>query len=231
MIYGFPKGADTPKDPHSAFTYLEDYPIDGGLVDGPVYTTIFDNLIGIELHNEDEYAEFQSDLVVYHDDFGDYSTNEPTMDGTASLIYLLAALEDATSAKSSGSIKKDTFGAIISGNNTKKDIALVFTAHDYDDGYKPISKSLKKQDIKAGFFLTGDYIKKNPSKVKKLYKAGHYIGPHSNDHLLYADWENRQTTVSEEEFKKDLTKNSELIDHLGINHSSAIFLPAYEWYT
>ncbi|MNL57072.1 hypothetical protein D3C87_1806070 [compost metagenome] len=43
--------------------------------------------------NEDPYAAFQSDLVVYHDDYGDYSTNEPTMDGTASLIYLLASQE------------------------------------------------------------------------------------------------------------------------------------------
>jgi hypothetical protein len=41
----------------------------------------------------DEYAEFQSDLVVYHDDYGDYATNEPTMDGTASMIYLMAAKE------------------------------------------------------------------------------------------------------------------------------------------
>jgi len=31
---------------------------------------------------------------VYHDDYGDYSTNEPTMDGTASLIYLLASMEE-----------------------------------------------------------------------------------------------------------------------------------------
>jgi hypothetical protein len=45
------------------------------------------------LHEPDEYAAFQSDLVVYHDDVGDYSSNEPTMDGTASLIYLLAAKE------------------------------------------------------------------------------------------------------------------------------------------
>ncbi|GAI96133.1 unnamed protein product, partial [marine sediment metagenome] len=27
---------------------------------------------------EDEYKDFQSDHVVYHDDFADYSTNEPT---------------------------------------------------------------------------------------------------------------------------------------------------------
>jgi len=91
MVYGLPSWGDTPVDPHSAFTHLKNYPIDGGIVDGPVYTKIFKSLIGIELIDADEYAQFQSDLAVYHDDYGDYSTNEPTMDGTASLIYLLAA--------------------------------------------------------------------------------------------------------------------------------------------
>jgi hypothetical protein len=61
-------------------------------VDGPVYTSIFNSLLGLKLADEDEYAPFQSELAVYHDDVGDYSTNEPTMDGTASLIYLLAAM-------------------------------------------------------------------------------------------------------------------------------------------
>ena len=99
MVYGLPAHGDTPVDPHSAFTHLGNYPIDGGLVDGPVYTSIYKNLIGIKLYNDDEYAPFQSDLAVYHDDYGDYSTNEPTMDGTASLIYLLAAKEAATVKK------------------------------------------------------------------------------------------------------------------------------------
>jgi hypothetical protein len=93
FVYGLPAGADTPTDPHSAFTHLKNYPIDGGLVDGPVYGSIYKKLIGITLYEPDEYASLQSDLVVYHDDYGDYSTNEPTMDGTASLIYLLAAKE------------------------------------------------------------------------------------------------------------------------------------------
>lgn len=93
MVYGLPSWSDTPVDPHSSFTHIGHYPIDGGLVDGPVYTSIFKNLIGLQLHDVDEYAEFQSNLAVYHDDFGDYSTNEPTMDGTASLIYLLAAMQ------------------------------------------------------------------------------------------------------------------------------------------
>ena len=94
MVYGLPAYGDTPVDPHSAFTHLGHYPIDGGLVDGPVYGTIYNSLIGIRLNDPDEYAPFQSSLVVYHDDYGDYSTNEPTMDGTASLIYLLALKEN-----------------------------------------------------------------------------------------------------------------------------------------
>jgi hypothetical protein len=99
MVYGLPSWGDTPDDPHSAFTHLKNYPIDGGLIDGPVYTSIYKNLIGINLYQPDEYADFQSDLAVYHDDYGDYSTNEPTMDGTASLIYLLAAKEAESKPK------------------------------------------------------------------------------------------------------------------------------------
>ena len=47
MVYGLPAQADTPVDPHSSFTHLGNYPIDGGLVDGPVYTSIYKGLIGI----------------------------------------------------------------------------------------------------------------------------------------------------------------------------------------
>lgn len=102
MVFGLPAHGDTPVDPHSSFTVLNNYPLDGGLVDGPVYGNIFKNLIGIQLSKPDEYAEFQSKLAVYHDDHGDFSTNEPTMDGTAILIYLLAAKENDSREGSSG---------------------------------------------------------------------------------------------------------------------------------
>lgn len=93
MVYGLPADGDTPVDPHSSYTVLHRYPLDGGLVDGPVSGHIFKNLLGLTLVDKDEYEEFQSMLAVYHDDHGDYSTNEPTMDGTAALVYLLAAKE------------------------------------------------------------------------------------------------------------------------------------------
>jgi hypothetical protein len=108
MVYGLPSWGDTPVDPHSAFTHLGNYPIDGGLVDGPVYSSIYKGLIGIKLYQADEYEIFnQNDLAVYHDDYGDYSTNEPTMDGTASLVYLLAAKEaEAMKAAPAKQVKK-----------------------------------------------------------------------------------------------------------------------------
>ena len=91
MIVGYPEYADFPDDPHSSLNVLHGMQTLGGLVDGPVYGSIYKQQRGVKVVRGDEYADFQSNHVVYHDDYGDYVTNEPTMDGTASLIYLLAA--------------------------------------------------------------------------------------------------------------------------------------------
>lgn len=94
MVYGLPQHGRTPHHPHSSLSVLYSYPLDGGLVDGPVYTSIFRHH-KLKLGKADILAAFQSDLAVYHDDADDYSTNEPTMDGTAALIYLLAQQESS----------------------------------------------------------------------------------------------------------------------------------------
>jgi hypothetical protein len=93
MVVGYPRGATWPHDPHSAIAPQFGAEIlTGGLVDGPVYRSIYSNLRGISLHHADPYAAFNTGFIVYHDDIGDYSTNEPIMDGTANLIYLLGWL-------------------------------------------------------------------------------------------------------------------------------------------
>ena len=56
---------------------------------------IYQNLRGIRLLEPDEYTRFNTGFIVYHDDLGDYSTNEPIMDGTANLSYLFAAMVTA----------------------------------------------------------------------------------------------------------------------------------------
>ena len=227
MVYGLPANGDTPEDPHSAFTYLHQFPIDGGLVDGPVYANTFNNLIGIKLNNPDEYADFQSDLVVYHDDYGDYSTNEPTMDGTASLIYLLAASEAKGKYRTT-----DKYGAIVKGDTTLPEIALVFTGDEFSDGLPHIAKILKKNDVKGAFFVTGRFLEdtKSAKIIRQLIKEGHYVGPHSDQHLLYAPWDKRDSLlISKEEFVADLKANVLKLQQLGMKDIN-MFIPPYEWY-
>ena len=93
MFTGIPVNGETPEDVHLPSTaLLQDTPA-GGLIDGPVYRSIFDSLLGLTLFNPDEFESFQNDYVAYHDDIGDYSTNEPTMDGTADSILMWVLLE------------------------------------------------------------------------------------------------------------------------------------------
>ncbi|MDT8400970.1 MAG: glycoside hydrolase family 9 protein [Bacteroidales bacterium] len=93
MFTGLPEGGEYPVDVHTSIWALTGKEVAGGLVDGPVYATIYSSLKGIALSEEDEFAEFQNDYVVYHDDISDYSTNEPTMDGTAGSLIMMSWLE------------------------------------------------------------------------------------------------------------------------------------------
>ncbi len=90
MFTGIPRDGDYPVEIHTSIWKLTRRPVPGGLVDGPVYAKVYNSLIGLHLEEEDEFAKFQNDHVVYHDDIGDYSTNEPTMDGTAGAILMMA---------------------------------------------------------------------------------------------------------------------------------------------
>lgn len=229
MVYGLPAEGDTPTDPHAAFSAIGHYPVDGGLVDGPVYTNIYKNLIGIRLSNPDEYAAFQSDLAVYHDDMGDYSTNEPTMDGTASLVYLLAAKAQEGAGK-----RKYDHGGLIRGDSSKKQLTLVFTGDEYADGAQVIRHTLQQQHVKAAFFFTGKFYQQpaHQALIRQLKADGHYLGAHGDQHLLYCDWQNRDSLlVTKKQFLNDLQANYTKMAAAGISKEAAPwFLPAYEWY-
>nr|WP_299381634.1 glycoside hydrolase family 9 protein [Allomuricauda sp.] len=234
MVVGLPDYGDTPVDPHSSLNILEGYQTNGGLIDGPVYGSIANSLIGVKLHDEDEYAEFQSDLVVYQDDVGSFSTNEPTMDGTACLVYYLSALENE-SIDLGHSKKEYTFdnsGAIIKGDPTEKKINLMFSGDEYGEGGAIILDILKKHDIQASFFFTGNFYRnKNFAPIiESAKKQGHYLGAHSDKHLLYNDWEEKKRLVTQEEFKSDLQANYDEMATYGISKEDApYFLPPYEW--
>ena len=50
-------------------------------------------------------------------------------------------------------------GAIVRGDSTKKEIALVFTADEFGEGLPGIIKTLQHQHIKASFFFTGRFYR------------------------------------------------------------------------
>jgi hypothetical protein len=90
MFTEIPTGGVYPRDVHLMTIAVLKRPVRGGLVDGPVKKKIFQSLKGVSITEPDPFAPFQDDRAVFHDDINDYSTNEPTMDGTASAILLFA---------------------------------------------------------------------------------------------------------------------------------------------
>lgn len=230
MVVDLPAGGDHPADPHSAFSHLHHYPVSGGLVDGPVYGSIYSGLIGVHLSGPDAYEPFQSALAVYHDDWADYSTNEPTTDGTATMLYLLAALD--AEARQGQQNETISHGAVIRGDSSIPALALVFTGHDFADGGSAIARTLREKGVHASFFLTGHFYRTHPQLIRRLRRDGHYLGSHSNSHPLYCSWENRDSLlVTAKQFREDLDSAYATMQAFGIDRAQApYYLPAYEWY-
>ena len=92
MFTEIPTGGTFPTDVHLFGIAVLKRPVRGGLVDGPVARSIFSTLKGVSIQEPDPLAAFQDERAVYHDSIHDYSTNEPTMDGTASAILMWAVM-------------------------------------------------------------------------------------------------------------------------------------------
>jgi endoglucanase len=234
MFEGIPAGGEFPEDTHLPTVQLLKKQVVGGLVDGPISAKTYNGLIGLKLTQPDEFAEFQPQEIVYHDDVGDYSTNEPTMDGTADAILMMAMWSSATSRIPANPRFKYEEGALVRGDLSQKKLALVFTGDEFADGAETIIETLKKHRVKASFFLTGRFYR-NPAfrrAILRLKREGHYLGGHSDGHLLYADWNDRgKLLVTQSEFEKDLARNYAEMRKFGITKTEArYFLPPFEWY-
>ena len=236
MICGWPEaqmpGYDYPSDPHSSYVKMNgDLPL-GGLVDGPIYSQLFMDRAGSSLTRPDVFAALNKGIAVYHDDIGDYASNEPTMDGTAGLVAYAAALE--ARGRSDKNFSKDRFGTIVRIEPEKKVIYLCFTADANFNGAETVLKSLKKQKVKANFFLTGNCLRHEPNQdaIRRIVADGHYVGGHSDGHVLYCDWgPQRPTLMSADSIIADLRANYAELSRFGISREQAQwFLPPYEHY-
>lgn len=118
------------------------------------------------------------------------------------------------------------------GDTSLRNISLVFTGDEFRDGLSSIRKTLNSKGVKGAFFVTGVFLedKESLKTLRSLIKEGHYIGPHSDKHLLYAPWENRDSLlISKEVFVEDLKANIFKLKQLG-EQDERMFIPPFEWY-
>ena len=73
-------------------------------------------------------------------------------------------------------------GGLFIGDSTNKQIWLTF-----DEGYEngcteKILDTLQRHNVKAAFFLVGNYIEKNADLVRRMTEEGHIVGNHTMHH-------------------------------------------------
>lgn len=125
-------------------------------------------------------------------------------------------------------------GGITRGPRDEQRIALIFTGGNYAEGAQSILDALRDRGVKASFFVTGDFLR-TPAftpHLRRIVDEGHYLGAHSDAHLLYASWEDRsETLVTQAQFRADLEKNLTDLAVFGPTRGQMrYYIPPFEWY-
>lgn len=101
------------------------------------------------------------------------------------------------------------YDAYYIGNTEEKKVYLTFDA-GYENGYMPqILDALKKNDVKATFFVVSTFMKTNPELVKRMVDEGHIVGNHTMTHPNMSKMSTMEDFKSEiepiEEMYKEIT--------------------------
>lgn len=74
------------------------------------------------------------------------------------------------------------YGGLYLGDTEKKVIYLTFD-EGYENGYTPkILDTLRDNNVKAVFFITGPYLKDHQDLVRRMVEEGHIVGNHTIHH-------------------------------------------------
>ena len=81
----------------------------------------------------------------------------------------------------------ESYQGIAMGNNTDKYVYLTFD-EGYEAGYTAkILDTLKENNVKAAFFITGHYLNSQSELVDRMIKEGHIVGNHTVNHKSMPD--------------------------------------------
>ncbi|MCI9414732.1 MAG: delta-lactam-biosynthetic de-N-acetylase [Clostridiales bacterium] len=100
------------------------------------------------------------------------------------------------------------YNSYYAGNTDKKVIYLTFDA-GYENGYTPaILDTLKAHNVKAAFFVVGNYIETSPDLVKRMVEDGHIVGNHTYHHPDMSKISDKDSFVKEVQSLEALFKET-----------------------
>ncbi|PHV70999.1 deacetylase [Sporanaerobium hydrogeniformans] len=106
--------------------------------------------------------------------------------------------------------------------NGEKKVALTFDAAWGAEDLTQIVEILEKYQVRATFFVVGDWARKYPEEVKLLIQKGHDVANHSNKHP-------HMNSMSKEEIKKDIMAADASIKEIA-GKETKLFRPPYGEY-
>lgn len=96
------------------------------------------------------------------------------------------------------------FNAMYVGDQGEKTLYITFDAGFENGNTAQILDALKKHNVKATFFLVGNYFETQPELVKRMVEEGHTVGNHTYSHP-------DMSKISDaESFTEELQKNEAL---------------------
>lgn len=101
------------------------------------------------------------------------------------------------------------YSGVYLGDTDQNKLYLTFD-EGYENGYTAdILDTLKEKNVKAIFFITGDYLKDSPELVGRMINEDHEIGNHSMNHYSFA-------TISGKEVENEIKElDNKLIELFG----------------
>lgn len=98
-------------------------------------------------------------------------------------------------------------------------ISLTFDAAWGNEDLEEILSILEKYQVKATFFMTGEWVSRYPDDVKKIAAAGHDLANHSNSHA-------QMSRLNADEIRKEIGEMHEKVKELtGVEMD--LFRPPY----
>ncbi|MFO8041818.1 MAG: polysaccharide deacetylase family protein [Alkalispirochaeta sp.] len=88
----------------------------------------------------------------------------------------------------------------------RREVSLTFNAIDSVAGLTDILNSLAEYDVRATFFLNGDFIRRHPGAVREIAQSGHEVG---SLFYTYFDMADGHFDIDEEFIKQGLARNED----------------------